>query len=375
MEIHYLDNAATTKVLPEAAQAALACMTEEFGNPSAQYALGQRARAALQQARGQVAAALGCPPDRVIFTSGGSESINTALQSAVRRGRRFGRHIVSTQIEHKATLNTLRQLEQEGYEVTLVAPEPDGTVALEAILGALRPDTVLLTLMAVNSETGAILPVEQAAAEARRYAPHCLVHVDGIQAFCKLPLALANVDFLSVSGHKIGACKGVGALYCAEPKHLKPLIYGGGQEGNLRSGTEGMPQIVSFGVASQIRSGRREQEAEHMAALKELLLRRLDELPCPVRVNSPRHSAPHIVNLSPALGRSEVLVRVLSDQGVYVSGGSACTRGKRSYVLESMKVPAQAIDGALRVSFCPENTEEDVEALLSGLRQALALFD
>lgn len=374
MGIHYLDNSATTQVLPEAAQAALRCMTEEFGNPSAQYALGQRARAALQQARGQAAQALGCRGEQVIFTSGGTESINTAIQSAVRRGRRFGRHIVSTQVEHKATLSTLQALEQEGYEVTLVAPEKDGTVALPRLLDALRPDTVLLTLMAVNSETGAVLPVEQAAAQVRGKAPHCLVHVDAVQAFCKLPVSLAGVDYASVSGHKIGACKGVGALYCAEPRLHRPLLHGGGQENNLRSGTEGMPQIASFGTACALRAEKREQAAARMEGLKQRLLAGLASLPCPVRVNSPAEGAPHIVNFSPALGRSEVLIRVLSDQGVYISGGSACTKGRRSYVLESMKVPAQAIDAALRVSFCPENTEEDVDALLQGLRQALALF-
>lgn len=374
MTIHYLDNSATTRVLPEAAQAALRCMTEDFGNPSAQYALGQRARAVLQQARGQVARALGCRDEQVVFTSGGTESINSAIQSAARRGRRFGRHIVSTQIEHKATLNTLQAMEQEGYEVTLVAPEKDGTVSLARLLDALRPDTVLLTLMAVNSETGAILPVGQAAAQARGRAPHCLIHVDAVQAFCKLPLLLEGVDYASVSGHKIGACKGVGALYCAQPRLHRPLVYGGGQENNLRSGTEGMPQIASFGAACALRASQREQAAQSMEALKQRLLAGLAGLPCPVRVNSPANGAPHIINLSPALGRSEVLIRVLSDQGVYVSGGSACTRGRRSYVLESMKVPAQAIDAALRVSFCPENTEEDVDALLHGLRQALALF-
>lgn len=374
MATHYLDNSATTRVLPQAAQAALRCMTEDFGNPSAQYALGQQARQALQQARGQVAGALGCPAEQVVFTSCGTESINTAIQSAARRGRRFGRHIVSTQIEHKATLSTLQALEQEGYEVTLVPPEKDGSVGLERVLEALRPDTVLLTLMAVNSETGAILPVEQAAARAREKAPHCLVHVDAVQAFCKLPLPLQGVDYASVSGHKIGACKGVGALYCAEPRLLRPLLYGGGQEEDRRSGTEGMPQIVSFGTACALRAPRREADARRMEALKQRLLAGLGSLPCPVRINSPAQGAPHIVNISPALGRSEVLIRVLSDQGVYVSGGSACTRGRRSYVLASMKVPAQAIDAALRVSFCPENTEEDVDALLQALRQALALF-
>lgn len=371
---HYLDNAATTRVLEEAAQAAWDCMRRDYGNPSAQHGLGLRAAALLDRARKQVAAALGCPPEQVIFTSCGTESANTAIQNAARRGRRFGRHIVSTQVEHKATLETLKALEQQGWQVDLVPPEKDGTVDPAKIEAALGEQTVLLTLAAVNSETGAILPWRQAAAAARRKAPHCLTHVDGVQAFCKLPLPLDDVDFLSVSGHKIGGCKGAGALYCRQPRQLQPLLWGGGQEGGLRSGTEGMPQICAFGAACALRAPNMAQDAAHMEQLKQGLLSLLPQLPCPVRVNSPAEGAPHIVNFSPEAGRSEVLVRALSDQGVYVSGGSACAKGRRSYVLERMKTPAWAIDSALRVSFCPENTQQDVEALVQALGQALRLF-
>ncbi len=371
---HYLDNAATTRTLEQAAQAAWDCMRRDYGNPSSQHGLGRRAAALLDQARRQVAAALGCPPKQIVFTSCGTESSNTAVQNAARRGRRFGRHILSTQIEHKATLETLKALEQQGWDVELIPPERDGTIDPANIERALREDTVLLTLAAVNSETGAILPWRQAAEAARRKAPHCLIHIDGVQAFCKLPLPLDNVDYLSVSGHKIGGCKGAGALYCREPRLLQPLLWGGGQEGGLRSGTEGTPQLCAFGAACALRAPRRTQDAARMEGLKQKLLSLLPSLPCPVRVNSPADGAPHILNFSPQAGRSEVLTRVLSDQGVYVSGGSACARGRRSYVLERMKVPAQAIDSALRVSFCPENTEEDVEALIRALDQALRLF-
>lgn len=372
--LHYLDNAATTQVLEPAAQAAWDCMRRQYGNPSAQHGLGLQAAALLDRARKQVAAALNCPPEQVIFTSCGTESANTAIQNAARRGRRFGRHIVSTQIEHKATLETLKALEQQGWEIALVSPERDGTVDPAKIEAALRKDTALLTLAAVNSETGAILPWQEAAEAARRKAPHCLTHVDGVQAFCKLPLPLRNVDYLSISAHKIGGCKGVGALYCREPRLLQPLLWGGGQEGGLRSGTEGTPQICAFGEACALRAPNRERDAAYMEGLKQKLLALLPSLPCPVRVNSPTNGAPHILNFSLEAGRSEVLVRALSDQGVYVSGGSACARGRRSYVLERMKLPAQAVDSALRVSFCPETTEEDVEALIQALAQALRLF-
>ena len=373
-KIHYLDNSATTQVLEEAAQAALRLMRQDYGNPSALHAMGKKAREAMEQARGQVAAVLGCSKEQVIFTSCGTESINTALQSAARRGKAFGRHIVSTQIEHKATLETLKALEQEGFQVTLVPPEKDGTVSCGRVLEAVRPDTILLTMMEVNSETGAILPTGEVMGRAKEKAPRCLCHIDGVQAYCKRPISLAGVDFLSVSGHKIGAMKGVGALYCKDPRTLRPLLHGGGQEGNRRSGTEGLPQIVSMGVASALRWEKREENRRHMALLRQSLVEGLSAMPCPVRIHSPQDGAEHILNISPEKGRSEVLLRVLSDEGVYVSGGSACARGRRSHVLEAMKLPAAAIDGALRVSFCPENTQEDVKAFLAGLRKALGFF-
>ncbi len=374
MEMHYLDNAATTRVLPEAAQAAMKAMTEEYGNPSALYALGAEARRALSQARADVALALGCKAEQLVFTSCGTEAINTALFSAVYRGRRIGRHIVSTRIEHKATLETLKALESEGCEVTLVDPQPDGTVSAEEILAAVREDTALVTMMAVNSETGAILPTAQVAEGLKHRNSAAMLHIDAVQAFCKIPFDPAPYDFVSVSGHKIGACKGVGALYAKNIKTVRPRILGGGQENGLRSGTEGMPQIMSFGAAARLRGGQTAENAAKMQALKQEILLRLTELPCGVRINSPENSAPHILNISPEKGRSEVLLRVLSDEGVFVSGGSACSRGRRSEVLTAMKVPAKAINSALRISLCPETTHEDVEALLEGLKKALAFF-
>ena len=374
MTLHYLDNAATTWVLPQAAQAALCAMTEQYGNPSALHQLGQGAKAALEEARGQVAAALVCPPERIIFTSCGTESTVTALQNAARRGKRVGRHIVTSAIEHKATQATLQALAQEGFAVTTVPPGRDGIISPESVLAALRPDTILVTLTALCSETGSVLDLPGLLPRIKQLAPQCQVHIDGVQAFCKLPLPLDGVDYMSLSGHKIGACKGVGALYCATPRQLAPLLPGGGQESGLRSGTEGMPQICSFGAACTLRAPARENALAHVGALRARLLAGLSALPCPVAVNSPTTGSPYIVNLSPAAGRSEVLLRVLSDGGVLVSAGSACTKGKRSAVLESMKLPASAIDSALRVSFCPENTEEDVDALLAALAQALALF-
>ena len=368
---HYLDNAATTAVLPRAREAALSAM-DQFGNPGSLHAMGQRARTLLEDSRGRVAAALGVKPGCVTFTSGGSESTNTALRGAAHRLRHLGRHIVSTAIEHDATLNTLKALQNQGFEVTLAAPERDGSVTAEAIRAALRPDTVLVSLMAVCNETGAVLPIREAKAAMAQVCPGALLHVDAVQAFCKIDLPMDCIDLMSLSAHKIGGLKGSGALYVREGLHLTPLIYGGNQENVLRSGTEAMPQIAAFAAAAEERTARFAENTAHMAALRDRLLAGARALGC--EINTPADCAPHIVNLSPCVGRSEVYIRVLSDRGIYVSGGSACSRGKKSHVLTAMRVSGKNADAALRVSLCPENTEEDADAFLAALDQAKRMF-
>ena len=368
---HYLDNAATTAVLPRAREAALSAM-DQFGNPGSLHAMGQRARTLLEDSRGRVAAALGVKPGCVTFTSGGSESTNTALRGAAHRLRHLGRHIVSTAIEHDATLNTLKALQNQGFEVTLAAPERDGSVTAEAIRAALRPDTVLVSLMAVCNETGAVLPIREAKAAMAQVCPGALLHVDAVQAFCKIHLPMDCIDLMSLSAHKIGGLKGSGALYVREGLHLTPLIYGGNQENGLRSGTEAMPQIAAFAAAAEERTARFAENTTHMAALRDRLLAGARALGC--EINTPADCAPHIVNLSPCVGRSEVYIRVLSDRGIYVSGGSACSRGKKSHVLTAMRVSGKNADAALRVSLCPENTEEDADAFLAALDQAKRMF-
>lgn len=368
---HYLDNAATTAVLPRAREAALSAM-DQFGNPGSLHAMGQRARTLLEDSRGRVAAALGVKPGCITFTSGGSESTNTALRGAAHRLRHLGRHIVSTAIEHDATLNTLKALQNQGFEVTLAAPERDGSVTAEAIRAALRPDTVLVSLMAVCNETGAVLPIREAKAAMAQVCPGALLHVDAVQAFCKIHLPMDCIDLMSLSAHKIGGLKGSGALYIREGLHLTPLIYGGNQENGLRSGTEAMPQIAAFAAAAEERTARFAENTAHMAALRDRLLAGARALGC--EINTPADCAPHIVNLSPCVGRSEVYIRVLSDRGIYVSGGSACSRGKKSHVLTAMRVSGKNADAALRVSLCPENTEEDADAFLAALDQAKRMF-
>jgi len=368
---HYLDNAATTSVLPCARDAAVKAM-EEFGNPGSLHAKGTAARKVLDDSRKALAAALGCKASCVTFTSGGSESTNTALRGAVHKNRHLGKHIVSTQIEHDATLNTLKALQNQGFEVTLVAPEQDGSIRAEAIAAALREDTIVVSLMAVCNENGAILPVREAAAAMKRICPKALLHVDAVQAFCKVELPMGVIDLMSLSAHKLGGLKGSGALYVRDGLHLQPLIYGGNQENGLRSGTEAMPQIAAFGAAAAERMANFKENCEKMTALRDKLRAEAERLGC--EINSPENGAPHILNLSPCVGRSEVYIRVLSDQGIYVSGGSACSRGKKSHVLTAMRVSGKNADAALRVSLCPETTEADIDAFVAALEQAKKMF-
>lgn len=368
----YLDNAATTRPLPCARAAALEAVDRAFGNPGSLHEAGREARALVTRAREQVAAALGCKPGSLIFTSGGSESINTALRGAAWKNRRFGKHIVSTQIEHDATLNTLRALQDEGFEVTLVPPRRDGQILAEDVRAALRPDTILLSMMAVCNETGAVLPVNDCAAGLKAIQPEALVHVDGVQGFCKIPLSLEYIDLLSLSAHKIGGLKGVGALYIRKGLTLRPLIYGGGQENGMRSGTEPVPQIAAFGAAAELRSRSFDADRAHMEQLRQRMMAWAKKQG--YGLHTPEAGAPHVVSFSPAKGRSEVYIRALSDLGVCVSGGSACARGRRSHVLAAMQLDKKALDAALRVSFCPETTEEELNALFAALLQAETLF-
>ena len=374
MKLHYLDNAATTAVLPAAAQAAGIAMTTVFGNPSSLHRAGQQARELLERSRKTVADALGVKPDCLYFTGGGSESINTALLGAAKKNKHLGRHIISTLLEHDAVLNSLNALKAEGWEITLLAPRKDGNIHLEDLEAALRPDTVLVSMMGVNNETGAVLPYSEAAALTHKVCPKALFHLDGVQTFCKVPLDLKHVDLASFSAHKIGGMKGCGALYIRSGLTIQPLIRGGGQEKGQRSGTEGLPQIAAFAEACKIRTADPERDWAHMRAMKARLLAGLESRGIQVAVNSPENGAPHVLNLSPRKGRSEVLIRVLSDMGVCVSGGSACSKGKKSHVLTALGLDAKNIDAALRVSLCPETGEEDIDAFCNGLQEALKFF-
>lgn len=367
----YLDNAATTPVSPAAAQAALEAMTEIWGNPSAGYPKGAEAARRLREDRSRVAKALGCQPGEVYFTSCGTEGDNWAVLMGAERNRHVGRHIVTTAIEHAAVLEPCKRLEQQGWEVTYLSPDREGAVSLSALAAVLRPDTALVSMMLVNNELGTVLPVQEAAALTRRLSPRALFHTDAVQGFLKLPFTPKGlgVDLLTVSGHKVHAPKGVGALYIRTGVKLRPLLSGGGQESGLRSGTEATAQIAAFAAACEQGRQTLHENARHMQALKQRTLDALAKT-VPQAETIGRGEAPHILALTLPGYKAEVLVRVLGDMGVCVSAGSACHRGRPSHVYAAMGLDKARREGAFRVSFSADTAEGDVDALVSALQRA-----
>ena len=365
----YLDNAATTRVCPEAAKAALAAMTEGFGNPSSTHAPGRAARTALRNARADVAAAIGARPEELFFTSGGTEGDNWALRSGAALMARRGRHIVSSAVEHDAVRKSLDLLEKDGFEVTRLRPGPDGAVSPEAVRSALREDTVLVSLMLVNNETGAVTDVAGIARELKAAKSQALLHTDAVQGFLKVPCTAKGLgaDMITLSGHKIHAPKGVGALYVRSGLRLPALIAGGGQEEGKRSGTENMPGILAFAAA--VNAARADRSApERMAALRERILSTLRERLPELLVNG--GGAPHILSLSLPGYRAETILNLLDSWDVCVSMGSACKRGARSHVLDAMGLPPRVVDGTIRVSLCRFTTEADADGFCDALVRA-----
>ena len=371
----YLDNAATTRPCPEAVEAMTRALTENWGNPSATHGPGREARQLLEESRKAVLSALKAKSGTLIFTSGGTEADNQALKCAARQARHRGKHILSSAVEHEAVLNSLKDLAAEGWEVTLLKPDETGRIPLSAVAEALREDTALVSLMLVNNETGAVNDIPGVRELLRQRGSEALLHTDAVQAFTKLPMSPAalGADLISLSGHKIGGPKGVGALWLRQGLKLPPLLHGGGQEGALRSGTEAMPAIAGFGAAAALAAGAdAAAAAARYAALRQLLAKQLPEATLIGGADGP--CAGHICCVSFPGCRAEVLQNWLDSQGVCVSRGSACAKGRRSHVLEAMGLPAPVIDGALRVSFSPETSEEDVLDFCRLVSEAKARF-
>ena len=369
----YLDNSATTAVSPAAAALALRMMTEEFGNPSSLHRRGFLAERALTEARGQVAAVLHCRPDEIIFTSGGTESNNIALLGAAHALRRRGNRIVTTAVEHHSILAIGKALEAEGFEVITVSPDESGHITPEAMAAACNEKTILVSCMMVNSETGALHNIPAIAAACRRKNPNIVFHSDCVQAFCRLPIEPAKwgVQLVSVSGHKIHAPKGIGALYVAKGTRLLPAIYGSGQEKGLRPGTENVPGIAAMGLAAQQMNQHQAENLAHFAALRQQMITNLSQSPA-ICINSPADAAPYIVNCSVQGIRSEVMIHYLEQFGIYVSSGSACAKGERSHVLTAMGLSNDRIDSAVRISMTDTTTPEEIDEFCRRLLQGEA---
>lgn len=372
----YLDHSATTKVLPQAAEAACAVMRETFGNPSSLHGLGVAAERTLENARESIARTLQAQPQEIVFTSGATEADNLAVFGAVKALRRRGKRIVTTAVEHPAVAECCARLAEEGFEVVALRPE-NGRIRPEQVFDAVTPDTVLVSMMAVNNETGDRLPLDAVAPAIRRAGAPALFHCDGVQAFGKQELVPGRlgIDLLALSAHKLYGPKGVGALYIRRGARILPQLAGGGQERGLRSGTENLPGIAGFAAAVEYVYPRRAEIDKHIKALRTRLLARvagMDE----IVLNSPPDGAPHIVNLSVLGCRSEIALHFLEERGIYVSSGSACSsKGKkRARVLEAYGLPPERYDTALRISFGMENDEREIGALADGLQACVARF-
>lgn len=369
----YLDNAATTKVCPEAASAALKIMTEVYGNPGSTHKMGRESKAVLDTSRSAIAKALNAKPEEIFFTSSGSESDNWAILSGAELNHRRGKHIISSQAEHSAVLKSLELLEKRGYEVTRLKPEKDGSISVDAVMNALREDTILISLMLVNNETGGITDIKSISEAMKKAGSTALLHTDAVQGFLKVPLSAKTLgaDMISISGHKIHAPKGVAALYIrggAKALNLPPLIVGGSQEYGKRAGTEALPQIAAFAAAAEAGTHLFEDSHRRLLELKELAVKRLTAENEGLLVLS--GEAPQILSISLPGYRSEVLMNFLETRGIYVSKSSACKKGGRSHVLEAIGLPAAVIDGALRISFSRFTTEEEVVSLCANIKEA-----
>lgn len=368
----YLDNSATTKPCPEAVEAVTRAMTEGWGNPSALYSFGIDTARELQLARGRVAKALGAENDRVFFTSGGTEADNWAIFGTIKRYGKRGKHIITTAIEHHAVLHCMMELEAQGYEVTYLQPDETGHITVDSLKAALRKDTILVSIMMVNNETGSVMPIQQMARLIHKLCPDAIFHTDAIQGFLKIPFQAKTMgaDLISVSSHKVHGPKGAGALYISPRlKSFPALLLGGGQESNLRSGTEGTPAIFGFAAACAAVSATMMQDITREKALLNSLVEKLCKL-TGVKVNG-AYDAPHILSLSIPGVPTQNSINILQDAGIYVSAGSACAKGHRSHVLTAMGLRPEVIDGAFRVSLSRETTPAEIKALIAGIQTIL----
>ena len=371
----YLDNSATTKPCAEAVEAMTLALTENWGNPSALYGFGIDMAKQLRTARMQVAAALGAEPDRVFFTSGGTEADNWALFCAARRFGKKKKHIITTAVEHHAILNALKELESQGFEVTYLQPDGEGRVTLAELKAALRKDTFLVSVMMVNNESGAVMPIAQMAKLVHKLCPDAIFHTDAVQGFLKVPFQAKTLgaDLISISSHKVHGPKGAGALYISPRlKSFPAYLVGGGQENGFRSGTEGTPAIFGFAAACAAGAATFKADIDREKALLNYAIEKISGMEG-IRVNG-AHEAPHILSLSVPGVPTQNTLNLLQEDGICISAGSACAKGHRSHVLSAMNLPPEVIDGAFRVSLSRETTTEEINILLKALEERVLPF-
>lgn len=375
MEV-YLDNSATTRCSARAKDLMVRILTEDYGNPSSLHNKGKEAEDCIRTAREQIARTLKIDGRELVFTSGGTESNNMALIGGALANRRNGRHIITTGIEHASVLAPLDYLKELGYEITYLSVDENGQISLDELREAVREDTVLVSIMMVNNEIGALEPVEAAAKLIKEKNPGALFHVDAIQAYGKFHIYPKKwgIDLMSVSGHKIHAPKGTGFLYIADKVKVKPVIYGGGQQKGMRSGTENVPGVAALGAAAGEAYEDFESKTERLYALRERLIQGVTEIEG-VTVNGriDRDCAPHIVNISIRDVRSEVMLHSLEEYGIYVSAGSACSSNKPapSRTLQEIGLQKNAVASAIRISFCAETTEEEVDYAVEKMKEII----
>ncbi len=368
----YLDNSATTKPCKEAVDAIQKSLTENWANPSALYGFGIDAARLLRTARHQVAAAMGAEPDRVFFTSGGTEADNWAIFSSIKRLGKRGKHIITTAIEHHAILHCTKELEAQGFEVTYLQPDGMGRIPLDALKAALRKDTILVSIMMVNNEVGSVMPISQMAKLTHKVCPDAIFHTDAVQGFLKVPFSAKTLgaDLISVSSHKVHGPKGVGALYISPRlKSFPALLQGGGQEGGLRSGTEGTPAIFGFAAACAAANATFKEDIQKEKEMIASLAEKLSALEG-VLING-IHEAPHVLSISIPSVPTQNTINILQDHGICVSAGSACAKGHRSHVLTAMGLSPERIDASFRVSICRSTTQEELDQLYTIIKEEI----
>ncbi len=377
----YLDNAATTRVFPEVRKMMVHVMEEDFGNPSSKHTKGITAENYIKEAKETICTQLKCKPKEIIFTSGGTESNNMAFIGTAIANRRAGKHVITTRIEHASVHEPMAYLEEMGYDVTYLPVDSTGRVSVEELENAIREDTFLISIMYVNNEVGSVQPIEQIGQMLKKKHPQILFHVDAIQAFGKYKIVpkKLGVDMMSVSGHKIHGPKGSGFLYVNEKVKIRPILFGGGQQDGMRSGTENVPAIAGLGVAvKEIYTGHSEKRAKLYELKKRLIagLQDVDGVTINALIDPIEETAPHIVSVSFANTRSEVMLHALAQKGVFVSSGSACSSNhpELSGTLQAIGVKSELLDSTLRFSFSVMTTLEEIDYAIEVVKEVLPVL-